>query len=96
MLESIQAQIATLGTELRTEMRAGDETTRRHFDVVAESLHADIRTVAEGVVASTELTLRLHHELRTEMDGRFRSLEAVLRVTFADIRREIDGLRSDN
>ena len=96
VLESIQAQIATLGTELRSEMRAGDEMTRRHFDVVAESLREDIRTVAEGIAASTELTLRLHHELRIEMDGRFRSLEAVLRVTFADIRREIDGLRSDN
>lgn len=96
MLESIQAQIATLGTELRGEMRAGDEMTRRHFDVVAESLRGDIRTVAEGVAANTELTLRLHHELKSEMDGRFRSLETVLRVTFADLRREIDGLRSDN
>jgi len=96
MLESIQAQIATLGAELRAEKRAGDETTRRHFDVVAESLRGDIRTGAEGVAANTELTLRLHHELKSEMDGRFRSLETVLRVTFADLRREIDGLRSDN
>jgi hypothetical protein len=126
MLESIQAQISALGTDLRAEfrtelraeigglrdelraelrsevgglraeMRAGDEMTRRHFDVVAESLRSDIRAVAEGVASSTELTLRLHHGLRAEMDGRFRSLEAVLRVTFADFRREIDDLRSDN
>lgn len=96
MLESIQAQIATLGTELRGELRAGDEMTRRHFDVVAESLRGDIRTVAEGVAANTELTLRLHHELKSEMDGPLRSFETVLRVTFADLRREIDGLRSDN
>ena len=81
---------------LRAEMRGGDEMTRRHFDVLAESLRADIRTVAEGAAANTDLTLRLHHELKSEMDSRFRSLETVLHVTFADLRRAIDGLRSDN
>ena len=94
--EELRSELRAEIGGLRAEMRAGDEMTRRHFDVVAESLRADIRAVAEGVSASNESALRLHHELRAEMDGRFRSLEAVLRVTFADIRREIDDLRSDN
>ena len=33
------------------EMGASSEETRRHFDVVSESLRGEIRTVAEGVVA---------------------------------------------
>jgi hypothetical protein len=92
----LRAEMRTEIGGLRAEMRAGDEMTRRHFDIVAESLRSDIRTIAEGVAASTEVTLRLHHELKSEMNGRFRSLEAVLRVTFADLRREIDDLRFDN
>ena len=35
-------------------IREENEQTRRHFDVVAESLRSDIGKVAEGVVANTE------------------------------------------
>ena len=75
-------------------MRAGDETTRRHFDVVAESLRADIRAVAEGVAANTEALYRVRDELRARWTRASQSLDAVLRVTFAGIRRDIDDLRA--
>jgi hypothetical protein len=38
----------------KEDMKAEGEQTRRHFDVVAESLRADIRLIAEGQVALTE------------------------------------------
>ena len=49
----IQAAIAPLATkaDVSAEIQAEGVRTRRHFDVVAEGLHADIRMVAEGVVA---------------------------------------------
>lgn len=43
---AIAAAIAPLAT--RDDLRAEGETTRRHFDVVAESLREDIRIIAEG------------------------------------------------
>jgi hypothetical protein len=39
-----------LRTEFRHEIREEGSTTRRHFDVVAESLRDDIRIMAEGLV----------------------------------------------
>jgi hypothetical protein len=39
-----------LRTEFRHEIREEGSTTRRHFDVVAESLRDDIRIIAEGLI----------------------------------------------
>ncbi len=50
--------------------------------------------MAEGVAANTEALYRVRDELRGEMDARFTSLDVVLRVTFAGIRRDIDDLRA--
>jgi hypothetical protein len=53
----IEAAIAPLATkvgvtaEIHAAVRAEGVETRRHFDVVAEGLRADIRMVAEGVIA---------------------------------------------
>jgi hypothetical protein len=38
-------------TALRQEIREEAVATRRHFDVVAESLRDDIRIIAEGLIA---------------------------------------------
>jgi hypothetical protein len=46
----IQASIAPLAT--KAEVRAEGVETRRHFDVVAERMHADVRMLAEGIVAT--------------------------------------------
>lgn len=35
------------------EIRAQFDETRRHFDVVAEGMRAEVRLVAEGVTART-------------------------------------------
>ena len=45
-----------------------ESRTRRHFDVVAESLGSDIRAVAEGMVASREQTDRLLVEQAARTD----------------------------
>ena len=53
---SLTAQITTLTTEIgRVEASLSTQVgdTRRHMDVVAESLRDDIRMIAEGVVALT-------------------------------------------
>lgn len=47
----IQASQAALRREIRQEIREEGSTTRRHFDVVAESLRDDIRIIAEGLIA---------------------------------------------
>ena len=80
--------------ELRQEMRTSAIETRRHFDVVAESLRHDIRGVAEGVAATFEGVDRLGSELRTEMDQRFMASHAVVRVAFQEVRRDIGDLRA--
>ena len=45
----LEAAIAPLVT--KAEVKAEGEQTRRYFDVVAEGLRADVRMVAEAVVA---------------------------------------------
>ena len=61
-VREVDAQVREVDTRLATEIRRVEATlrqevreegiaTRRHFDVVAESLRDDIRIIAEGVIA---------------------------------------------
>jgi hypothetical protein len=73
----LQAAIAPLAT--KAEMKAEAAETRRHFDVVAAGLHADIRMIAEGVVALQAAGDSRHVEVRgilTQHDRRLTRLEA--------------------
>ena len=47
----LSAEIRRVETTLRQEVRDEGIATRRHFDVVAESLRDDIRIIAEGLIA---------------------------------------------
>ena len=46
----LSEEIRRVETTLRLEIREEGLTTRRHFDVVAESRRDDIRIIAEGLV----------------------------------------------
>jgi phage host-nuclease inhibitor protein Gam len=99
--EEVRAEAVGLRGELRGEVQrlehgieAAAAETRRHFDVTAEALRQDIRTIAEGVSTLSDRVERLGAEIRAEMDGRFRAAEAVTRLAFAGLRRDIDSLRS--
>ncbi len=80
--------------ELRTEVRETALETRRHFEVTAEALRHDVQTVAEGVAMTNERVDRLGSELRAEMNERFMAQEAMLRIAFRDVRRDIEDLRA--
>ncbi len=58
---------------------------KRHFDVVAESLRSEIRTVAEGFVSTNERLDRME----TALSGRFEELDATIRLYFGDLQRRI-------
>jgi hypothetical protein len=78
-------QVSTGG--LRQEMGEIESRTRRHFDVVAESLRGDIRAIAEGMVASREQT----EQQLGEQAGRTDRLEGrVLRLQV-----QVSGLKAD-
>ena len=47
-----KAGLATLEVALKADSKARAEETRRHFDVVAEGLRAEIRVLADGVAAA--------------------------------------------
>lgn len=48
---SLRAEIHHIRDELGGEIREGDAQTRRHMDVLFESLRDDIRILADGLVA---------------------------------------------
>ncbi|HUO63062.1 MAG TPA: hypothetical protein VMT97_05135 [Terriglobales bacterium] len=90
-------ELATLRSsfdELRLEVRESAIETGRHFDVVAEDLRHDIRGIAEGVIALSERVDRLDVGIHTEMRERFIATQAVVRVCFSDVRRDLADLRS--
>jgi archaellum component FlaC len=77
--------------DLRSEiggLHAGIGDAKRHFNVVAESLRSDIRTVAEGFVATNERLDRF--EVR--MSEKFREMEALFRLSFTELDRRIQSL----
>ena len=75
---------------LETSMRVLNEETRRHFDVVAEGLRGDIRTVAEGVVANSERIDRVAAEIRHDMASEARLLHAAIRSVSRAVARRRD------
>jgi hypothetical protein len=79
---------------LRQEVRDTAAETRRHFDVVGESLRQDIRAVAEGVAATTERLDRVEASVKTEMEQRFAATHSIFRTAFHEVRRDIDDVRS--
>lgn len=80
--------------DLRQEVRDTAAETRRHFDVVAESLRQDIRAVAEGVAATTERMDRVEASVKTGMEERFAATHSIFRTAFHELRRDIDDVRS--
>ena len=79
---------------LRQEVRDTAAETRRHFDVVAESLRQDIRAVAEGVTATTERMDRVEVSVKTEMGERFATTHSIFHTAFHELRHDIDDVRS--
>jgi hypothetical protein len=101
-LDQLDTRLDRLGTDLGGEIHASSTSllqrigeliresesgTRRHFDVVAESLRGDIRAIAEGLAASREQTERQ----LGEQAGRTDRLEGrVLRLQV-----HVSGLKAD-
>jgi len=50
-LQGVDDRVTAVEVGLRQEIREEGATTRRHVDVVAESVRDDIRLIAEGLVA---------------------------------------------
>ena len=77
MHEAIRIAVEPLATKI--EMREESERTRRHFDVVAESLRGDIRLIAEGQVDLQRRFEDLGGEVKGDialLDRRLMRLEA--------------------
>ena len=75
--EELAAAIAPLAT--RAEVGEEGERTRRHFDVVAESLRDDIRIIAEGQVSLSHRFDEFRVEFKADiasLDRRVTRLEA--------------------
>ena len=73
-----KADLAELKTSLKAEVRAESEQTRRHFDVVAEGMRADVRLIAEGLDALRVSTDARHADImgvRMQHDRRLTRLE---------------------
>jgi hypothetical protein len=75
----LQAAIAPLATrdEVKAEIREEGVRTRRHFDVVAESMRADIRITLEGLVAMQARCDTRHQETTGILTGHDRRLTRV-------------------
>ena len=68
--------IAPLATKI--EVREEGARTRRHFDVVAESLEGSIKLVAEGLLALGQQMTKLEANLKAGFETRIRTTELAL------------------
>lgn len=78
-LEQIRVLVGDLIASSANETHRYFEETRRHFDVVAESLGADIRAIAEGHAGLVERLDQFEQEVRRDfrrLDRRLLRLEA--------------------
>ena len=73
------ARFDQLRLELRQDIQASAAETRRHFEVIAEGLRAEIQVVAEGFSTLDEKVDRFRDEVHQEfskVDRRFLHLDA--------------------
>ena len=77
------------------QIQLAAEETRRHFDVVAEGMRADVRLVAEGVVSLGERVGRVGENLRQEIRETRRDLTALITVSYTDLDRRVRRLEDD-
>ncbi len=82
----LQAEIAPLAT--RAEVREEGERTRRHFDVVAESLRDGIRLVAESQAALQAEVRRNRKDLEAALKNHEKR---IVRLEASDARRRKAG-----
>jgi len=81
--DALDAGFDRLRQELRQDIQASAAETRRHFEVIAESLRSDIQVVAEGLNALDEKVERFRDEVHQEfskVDRRFLHLDARIAV----------------
>lgn len=67
----VDTRLVETQSALETRIVESEERTRRHFDVVGESLRGDIRLLAEGITAVADASIRRD----TEINGRIDRLE---------------------
>ncbi len=67
------------------------EEIKRHFNVVAEDLRSEIRTVAEGFIATNESLDRMESRMAEE----FSEVKAMIRLSFGELDRRIRSLETD-
>jgi len=75
--------------------RETTEEIKRHFNVVAESLRGEIRTVAEGVGANTDRLDRLDERfdrLEARVAEEAAETRAMIRLSFGELDRRIRSL----
>ncbi len=85
-------------TATKEEVGAQQAETRRHFDVVAEGLRDQIRTVAEGVAGVAQrldqVEQRLDHFQR-KVEDEFAETRAAIRFSYAQLERRIQELEGN-
>lgn len=67
------------------------EEIKRHFGVVAESLHSDIQQVAEG----HEVIRRELQTQREELKDEFKDTKSLMRLSFSQLDQRVHTLESD-
>jgi chaperonin cofactor prefoldin len=71
--------------------REAVDEIKRHFNVVAEGLRSEIRTVAEGLEATNEKIDRLESRIAEELS----EIKAMIRLSFGELDRRMRSLESD-
>lgn len=86
------------GNEANAVDRETADEIKRHFNVVAEGLRSEIRTVAEGVGANTDRLDSLDERLdrlESRITEEFGEVKAMIRLSFGELDRRMRSLESD-
>jgi hypothetical protein len=67
--DEIQASAAATQARIEVRLTESEERTRRHFDVVSESLRGEIRLLAESITVVAEGSMRRDDELGARIGG---------------------------
>ena len=80
--------------ELKKLFETSEANTRRHFDVVAESVREDVRLVAEGLGNLGAKMTREILSVHEEMKHGFSETQAMIKFSYVELDRRVTSLEA--
>lgn len=90
--DQVDTRFVAVEDKMLSRIQDSEERTRRHFDVVAESMRSDVQQVAEGLgMMRQEMNQRF-----ADVDHEFTETRSLIKLSYSQLDRRVEVLEHGN